>query len=177
MGDQCLDKQDEGVLRRVFEIAASVARGRFRLSACDAEEIAQEMTLRAFHRLNETSINVAWVSRGAQFLCIDLLRSRRTEARAKELLERSPRRAPSAQDVDLAHAIASLPSPCRDLIRMYYWEGRTWAEIDAILDGGRRGAQYQTRKCVEALSRALGSKRFREGKSLVGQGGFEPPTT
>jgi DNA-directed RNA polymerase specialized sigma24 family protein len=66
--DQCLDRQDEGVLRRVFEIASSVARGRFRLSACDAEEIAQEMMLRAFHRLNEASINVAWVSRGAKFL-------------------------------------------------------------------------------------------------------------
>jgi DNA-directed RNA polymerase specialized sigma24 family protein len=148
----------DGVLRRVFDIASSVARNRFRLDPCDAEEIGQEMMLRAFHQLRVASINVAWVSRGAQFLCIDLLRSRRSEQRAMELIEKAARRVTSPasiQDLDLAHAIASLPSPCQDLLRMYFWEGRTWAEMDAILDGGRRCAQYQTRKCLAALTLTL----------------------
>jgi hypothetical protein len=48
---------------------------------------------------------------------------------------------------------------------MYYWEGRTWAEIDAILDGGRRCAQYQTRKCIEALARALGDQHSRRARN------------
>jgi DNA-directed RNA polymerase specialized sigma24 family protein len=156
-----MDRQ-EGVLRRVFDIASSVARSRFRLDHCDAEEIGQEMMLRAFHRLNVAAINVAWVSRGTRFLCIDLLRSRRSEQRAMELLQRASRGTTSPasiRDLDLAHAIATLPRPCQDLLRMYFWEGCTWNEMDAILDGGRRCAQYQTRKCIEAVARALNDRR------------------
>ena len=168
-GAACMVSPDaDGVLRHVFDIASTIARSRFRLDPCDAEEIGQEMMLRAFNRMNVATINVAWVSRGAQFLCIDLLRSRRSEARAIELLSRGARSSTShssVRDLDLSAAIESLPLRCQELVRMYFWEGRTWAEIDAILGRGHRCAQYETRKCVKALMRVL--RRGTRGKLLA----------
>jgi RNA polymerase sigma factor (sigma-70 family) len=153
---------NDDVLRRVYEIAYAVARARFRLGTADAEDIAQEMMLRALHHLRSREINASWIHRGAQFLCIDHLRARQSEGKALEryLREGTPRAKDEATILDLELAVSSLHADCQSLIRQYFWEGRTWAEIDAALAAGRRCAQYRTRKCVEALAQA-----FHDGKA------------
>lgn len=160
-----LDAGEES-LRRVYTVAYRVARGQFQAPVADAEEVAQDMMLRAYQRLREGLVTVGWVVRGTRFLCIDRIRARACEARALELYAHSPRPAPPAQRFELTTALSTLPCQCQELIRMYFWEGRTWAEIDSRLAAGRRCAQYRTKKCVEALARRF----FPESDAASGDG-------
>ena len=169
---------EDALWQRVYEISCRVARGRFRLSVADAEEIGQEMLLRAVRQTRQASINVAWIYRGACFACIDRLRAHRAEeqamarydgARPADLFS-----AAAVSPADLRAALKTLPAGCQQLIYRYYWEGLTWAELDNALARGHRCAQYETKKCVRRLAEALHSvtaaPREAQGAKCEGRG-------
>lgn len=155
----------DAIWQRIYDIAFRIARGRFRVELADAEEIGQEMMLRAIKQVNATTINSTWIYNGVRFLCIDRMRARRSETAALEVLTRESlarmhrERAIDASMPEMAAAVASLPAHCRELIRKYFFEGHTWAELDAEACLGRRCSQYETSKCVKALARALAMAR------------------
>jgi len=146
--------EGDSLWMRICRIAHGIARAEFRFDAAEAEDIAQEMALRAFRHAAENEINLSWICAGTRFLCIDRMRSfdaqNRAIARYGSDLES---RRVHAQELSnaLAPVIALLPHPCRDLIRRYYWAGMTWSEIDAALESGHRCSQYQMKKCLDAL--------------------------
>ena len=138
---------------RIYRTAAGIARTEFRFAATDAEDIGQEMALRAFRHLTVHGFNYSWIRAGTRFLCIDRLRTLKVQERATagygatfEIARKTAEPFP-----DLTPAIARLPQTCRDLIHHYYWDGMTWAEIDSLLNPGHRCSQYQMKKCLEAL--------------------------
>lgn len=148
----------------VYGIAFAVARRKFRMTSADAEDVAQEMTLRALRQTASGGINRAWVHRGATYLCIDLTRSRAAEQRALEsyLHEMTMRAAARHElDRDLVLALGQLAPSCQFLIHHYFREGRTWREIDTLLARGRRCSQYATRKCLESLQQLVARPRQR----------------
>ncbi len=155
------EESNDALWKRVYQISSRIARAQFHLSHADSEEIAQEMMLRAFKKIGSASINSVWIGQGTRFLCIDRLRSRRSEEKAlqtygSEFAGRGERFGlPHLRAADLTAAIQSLPPHCRSLIWKYYWEGCTWAEVDDALGRGHRCAQYETKKCVQALAQAL----------------------
>lgn len=151
----------DAVWRRVYEIAFGLARGHFRLDLPDAEEVGQEMMLRAIKQVGSAPINSTWIYNGVRFLCIDRVRARRSEAQAMERYTREWRtrldlQRAAGSTAELTAAVASLAPECRELIRQYFWEGKTWAELDAHLGRGRRCSQYATGKCLKVLAKALG---------------------
>jgi DNA-directed RNA polymerase specialized sigma24 family protein len=147
----------------VYGIAFSVARRRFRFGSADAEDVAQEMTLRALRQRGRAEVNRAWVYRGATFLCIDLARTRESERCALDAYVLHARGAAGARRLELERdlhlAAGMLPVHCRRLLHAYFGEGRSWREIDSLLARGRRTSQYDTGKCVEQLRRLFVVRR------------------
>jgi len=143
----------------VYNIAFAVARRDFRFTRADAEDVAQEMSVRALRQITIGAINRSWVHRGATFLCIDMTRSREYERRALEVFVSDPtvRMAWSRAelDPDVSLAISHLSPVCQELIHRYFREGRTWREIDLLLGRGRRCSRYATSKCLEHLQQLL----------------------
>lgn len=151
----------------IYNIAFAVARRDFRFTRADAEDVAQEMTVRALRQSTVGAINRSWVHRGATFLCIDMSRSREYERRALETYVSDPtvRMAWSRAELDrdVMLAISRLSPMCQDLIHRYFREGRTWREIDLLLGRGHRCSRYATSKCLEQLQQLVANRAAREG--------------
>jgi RNA polymerase sigma factor (sigma-70 family) len=146
---------------RIYRTAFGIAHSEFHFDLSDAEDIGQEMALRAFQHVTIHGFNYSWIAAGTRFLCIDHLRTAQAQERAVarygltvETLQRVAAQL-SERTADLAPALALLPSACRDLIHRYYWAGMTWAEIDHALNVGQRCSQYQMKKCLDALKRKI----------------------
>lgn len=141
--------------------ALRIAQRRFRLTREDAEDVAQEVALLVVK--HDRPVTPAWIMNGVHFRCVDQARKRAGEARmlaeyASELRRRAPH-----HDSDSTHfhqallrAIDRLQAPCRQLLWMYLFEQKTWAEIDEELCGGSRCAQYRTKCCLQRLMLLLG---------------------
>jgi RNA polymerase sigma-70 factor (ECF subfamily) len=139
--------------RREFEerlaecgpLAYRVARGVLRNTA-DAEDVAQEALLRAYHRfdrLRDRNRFRAWLVRIAFRLALDRLRSgKRRELR--DTLWSQPERQPPAATVEdtaasnefqahLENALAELPEKLRLVLLLAAMEGHTIEEIAALV--------------------------------------------
>jgi DNA-directed RNA polymerase specialized sigma24 family protein len=157
----CADDSPARWYQDVFDIAFAVAKHDFGFACCDAEDVAQEMTVRAFLAMRKGPINHSWIRRGSVFLCIDLRRTRKAQERALTdfaLSMRCDAGEPSDRLRDVARAVDRLLPAHRDLIRKRYEEGWTLEEIDAQSKPSRRG-EYELRKCVTVLRRVLGGDR------------------
>jgi DNA-directed RNA polymerase specialized sigma24 family protein len=156
------------LFQRVRRIAFAVARLEFGLSPPDAEDIAQEMTLRAYRRSQSAEFNFSWVATGTRFLCIDHLRSRNAESAAISRYGDDIRARPTflaaMTEADIAAAMAGIPEHCRALLEQHFWKGMTWAEMDDVIDCGRRCSQYATQKCLRALMERLETMRVMNGR-------------
>ena len=140
-------------------IAYGVARARFRFGHADADDVAQEMTLRAMKHAENGRVTAAWVRRGTEFFCIDVVRAARARPAHDELDASAAELLPIVQShdcIDVERAVASLPEECRALLRQRFWDGMTWAEMDELR--GARRSQYETNKCLELLAIALGGE-------------------
>jgi RNA polymerase sigma factor (sigma-70 family) len=149
---------------RIHRTALGIACAEFHFTVADAEDIGQEMALRAFRHLSIHGFNYSWIRAGTRFLCIDRLRTIKAQERAAAGYEFTfeSDRSKAELTADLTPAIARLPPTCRELIRRYYWDGMTWAEIDNLLNPGQRCSQYQMKKCLEELK-----ARIREHEYLA----------
>ena len=156
-------EEPSAVWHAVYEIGYRIARVRFHFVHHDAEDIGQEMAMRSLEKVREGTINTAWVARGAAYLCIDRIRNRASEAEALHrytieltslAMHNGLRHRLLATDVE--RCIERLRPPCRELLRHHFWEGMTWAEIDAMVSEGRRTSQQRASRCLQALLTELG---------------------
>jgi RNA polymerase sigma-70 factor (ECF subfamily) len=139
--------------RREFEerlaecgpLAYRVARGVLRNTA-DAEDVAQETLLRAYHkfdRLRDRNRFRAWLVRIAFRLALDRLRSGKRRELRDALWSQPERQPPAATAEDLAasnefqehleSALAELPEKLRLVLLLAAMEGHTIDEIAAML--------------------------------------------
>ena len=122
----------------VGEHRESVFRYAYRLSGCasTAEDITQEVFLRAFrslHQLREAGAARGWLMAIARN---EFLRDCRRRSSSDELLDPQQRDVvdesqPPAIDHQewVAHALVQLPEDFRLVLLMYYFEGLSYAQI------------------------------------------------
>jgi DNA-directed RNA polymerase specialized sigma24 family protein len=152
---------DDDVWQRIYRTALGIARAEFHFDVAEAEEIGQEVALRAFRHARSRSINFSWLRAGTRFLCVDRRRALDAQQRAiarygsdLTITHSASARGMEAGTV-LVPALAGLPRPCRELIHSYFFAGMTWAEIDAALQSGHRCSQYRMKRCMAALRRRV----------------------
>lgn len=146
------DGAREAVCRIVFRIAYHVAAKRFGFVVEDAEDVAQEIVVRSLEKLSLTTINASWVHTGATFLCIDIVRRRRTAS----LIAGETRNAhplPPVTRAELMLMLDHLPPSCRSLLVKHFIEGFTFAELDAMRGDGRRRCEFEAKRCLDCLGR------------------------
>lgn len=155
-----MDGGEDGRYADVLRVAYAVARRKFSFGHFDAEDIAQEMAIRSMLRARVAPVNLAWVSLGATYLCIDLLRASASERNlraryANEAGGLAVRAAGNPEWLDVHAAVARLPEQWRNVVRGYYWDGMTFDELDRQFHHGQRASQYQAKKSLACLRRAL----------------------
>jgi RNA polymerase sigma-70 factor, ECF subfamily len=135
-------REFEARLAGCATLAYRVAHGVLRNSA-DAEDVAQEALLRAYHRfdrLRDPNRFRAWLVRIVFRLALDRCRSaKRREQR--EILWAQPAPAPTTEDVAASHefrsqlerAIEALPDKLRLVLLLCAMEGHTNDEVAAML--------------------------------------------
>lgn len=105
------------------------------------EDVVQETLLRVWARLEErgeTGRATALIRTVVRRIKIDLWRRRETATQKSELARREPDSTQPIDDAEMGQlttrmrmAVAGLPGPQRDVVRMRVVEGRTFAEIAA----------------------------------------------
>jgi DNA-directed RNA polymerase specialized sigma24 family protein len=138
----------EAFCRSAFRIAYQVAK-RFGFDAMDAEDVAQEMVVRSLERLSVAAINSSWIHSGATFLCIDIMRRRRTASGYMAVPKGSADW--PIPHADLVLMLERLSPSCRRLIVLHFVEGWSFAEIDTLRGDGRRRSQFDAKRCFDHL--------------------------
>jgi RNA polymerase sigma-70 factor (ECF subfamily) len=129
----------------VFRLALSALGNRE-----EAEEASQEIFLKAFRSLGSFRIEkrfLPWLySIAANHLKTRAVRVRRAESRlVRDAHERFPARAeddPQSQaeraqsQAEVTHAVAALPLPLREVVRLYYFEGMSVEQAGSVLGLG-----------------------------------------
>jgi len=135
------DRQWEALLAENAPLAFRVARGVLRNDA-DAEDVAQEALLRAYHRLDrlrERSRFRAWIVRISFRLALDRLRSakRRQIREAQWMFEnsRAPRHHGDSAEFQrqFDRALEELPEKQRLVLLLAAMEGHTLDEVSVLL--------------------------------------------
>jgi DNA-directed RNA polymerase specialized sigma24 family protein len=146
----------EALCLRARDISLNVARRKFRFHTHEAEDVAQEMALRALIRAQTSEVTPGWIYTGATFICIDQLRKTGFRSRTDDILRHHF--VETAQPVvderllDVRHAMKKLPEAAQETLWQHFWEGRTWAEIDASCARGKRKSQYRAKKSLALLA-------------------------
>jgi RNA polymerase sigma factor (sigma-70 family) len=129
------------LVRRFSPYVYAIAVRAYRLSEHDAEDVFQEVFVRAWQRLDELRSDDAirpWLAQLTRRLAVDRLRSRaREQARADLEVEV----ALSAEDemtrlddaLAVRCAIDELPPLQRDVVQRFFVRGQSYAEIAATL--------------------------------------------
>lgn len=149
----------ESLVGNARTLAFRIAYRRFRFTREDAEDVAQEVALQVAQRAQSSEVTPAWIVNGTVFRCVDHARRKASEARALVAYADEQRRCHainSAREMprgrlELLEAMRCCSGPCRNLLRMYIFEQKTWAEMDAEFASGRRCAQYRTNCCMQTL--------------------------
>lgn len=104
----------------------------------DAEDIAQDAFITAFRKLSEYTNDKGrfstWIYRIATNKCIDLLRKNKRKIDIEHIEEQADRIDPAQffedEIVELRGAIEALEPPkYADVIKAYFWEGKSYQEI------------------------------------------------
>ena len=178
--DRCLagDQQAFGLLvERHKTVVYSLARRMVRNEA-EAEDIAQEAFVRAYVSLRsfrrESSFR-NWLCRIATRLCIDHLRSRRTEKELtvnEELLD-SPRPGPEEEVVvqeQLRLALSRIPAHLRAAVVLRHLEELSYQEMAEILQLPLGTVKTHLRRGRAALKQELEKMRREEAQIYRGAG-------
>jgi RNA polymerase sigma-70 factor (ECF subfamily) len=120
----------------------------------DAEDAAQDALIKGFEqirRLREAGQFSGWIVTIARNLSINLLRKRKTAARAvdAERLTPRPREAPARDDLE--QAIARLPRDLRTPLVMYYFNGQKVKTVAHRLDMSPSGVYLKLRSAIKEL--------------------------
>jgi RNA polymerase sigma-70 factor (ECF subfamily) len=129
-------------VRRFSPYVYAIAVRGFRLSEPDAEDVFQEVFIRAWQRLEDLRDDAAvrpWLGQLTRRVAVDRVRA---GAREQARSEVEGELAVSAEDemvrlegaVAVRQAIARLPTLQRDVVERYFLRGESYAEIGVALD-------------------------------------------
>ena len=164
-GDQTAwDELVERFSRYVYAICVQA----FRLSEHDAEDVFQDVFMRAYQNLDRLRDDAAvrpWLAQMTRRLCIDRLRASAREAPADEELE------PSDLDEALAkldealavrEALAAAPGHCREILDRFFCRDESYRTIGDALDLPPGTIASRISRCLARL------KDLLEGPALAG---------
>jgi len=139
--------------QRVFRIAHHVAARRFGFAPADADDVAQEVVVRALEQLRETAVNVTWLHAAATFHCIDVRRRQKTIAEsAYEVAVMAETGLSGVDRAEVMLMLERLPPSCAEVLRLHFLEGLSFVEIDERRADGRRRAQFDAKRCLAHLA-------------------------
>lgn len=137
--ERCLDGHPDDfrhLVRRYQAVLLAHLAGQ--LGSSDrAEEAAQETLVRAYFGLEELKKRQSffpWLLGIANHVAKEQQRSERRRARMAEALSEKAPHVELSQDYGLERAVAALPPPCRDLVLLRYYGGRSCSQIAQQLD-------------------------------------------
>jgi RNA polymerase sigma factor (sigma-70 family) len=141
----------------------------FRLSEHDAEDVFQDVFMRAYQNLDRLRDDAAvrpWLAQVTRRLCIDRLRSGAREGPAEEELE------PAGVDETLENldealavqeALAAAPGHCREILDRFFCRDETYRTIGEALDLPPGTIASRISRCLSRL------RTFLEGKKTVAE--------
>jgi RNA polymerase sigma-70 factor (TIGR02954 family) len=125
----------------------------------DALEALQEVTYRAFNKINklkDPAFFGTWIIRILLNYCSDE-RKRKLRFTSKEpLLESST--LDHTEDFDLVNALEELDSACKQVIILKYYEGFTLSEIGLILESPTGTVKTRLHRALGQLREKFGAK-------------------
>ena len=137
----------------------------FRLSEHDAEDVFQDVFMRAYQsldRLRDDSAIRPWLAQMTRRLCIDRLRAGAREAPADEELE------PAGVDETLAtldealavhEALAAAPGHCREVLDRFFCRDESYRTIGEALDLPPGTIASRISRCLARLKELLEGKK------------------
>ena len=158
-------KHDEDAWRQLVERYASyiytIAMRGFRMDAEDAREIVQESLMKVYEGLpgyrGEAPFR-AWLRQLVRNCCVAYLRRRRsTELLDDSLPDHEQEEAFERIDraFTLREAIGSIEEPCRQIITLFFFEGRPYRDIAAALAIPEGTVASRIARCVAKLRTKL----------------------
>ena len=155
------------LVRRFSPYVYAIAARAYRLSEHDAEDVFQEVFVRAWQRLDELRSDDAirpWLAQLTRRLAVDRLRSRaREQARADLEVEVALSAADEMARLDEAlavrRAIDELPALQRDVVERFFMQGQSYAEIATTLGIAEGTVASRICRARERLAVSLGREQ------------------
>jgi RNA polymerase sigma factor (sigma-70 family) len=157
------------LVERFSRYVYAISVQAFRLSEHDAEDVFQDVFMRAYQNLDRLRDDAAirpWLAQMTRRLCIDRLRAGAREGPADEELE------PADVDETLAtldealavqEALAAVPGHCREILDRFFCRDESYRTIGDALE-------LPPGTIASRISRCLGRlKEFLEGKKPVAE--------
>ncbi len=155
------------LVERFSRYVYAICMQAFRLSEHDAEDVFQDVFMRAYQHLDRLRDDAAirpWLAQMTRRLCIDRLRAGAREAPADEELE------PAGVDETLANleeamvvheALAAAPGHCREILDRFFCRDESYRAIGEALDLPPGTVASRISRCLARL------REFLEGKKTV----------
>jgi len=155
------------LVERFSRYVYAICMQAFRLSEHDAEDVFQDVFMRAYQnldRLRDDSAIRPWLAQMTRRLCIDRLRAGKREAPADEELE------PAGVDETLAkldealavhEALAAAPGHCHEVLDRFFCRDESYRTIGEALDLPPGTIASRISRCLARL------KELLEGKKTV----------
>jgi RNA polymerase sigma factor (sigma-70 family) len=165
-GDQGAWKE---LVERFSRYVYAICVQAFRLSEHDAEDVFQDVFMRAYQNLDRLRDDAAirpWLAQMTRRLCIDRLRAGAREGPADEEVE------PAGVDETLAsldealavhEALAAAPGHCREVLDRFFCRDESYRTIGEALDLPPGTIASRISRCLARL------KELLEGKKTVAE--------
>jgi RNA polymerase sigma factor (sigma-70 family) len=154
------------LVQRFSRYVYAISVQAFRLPAPDAEDVFQEVFMRAYERLDTLRNDEAvrpWIAQLTRRACIDRLRSGRREVPSAEEPKASgveDELARLDEALDVRDALGQLAPACQEILDRFYARDESYHTIGAALD-------LPEGTIASRISRCLGRLRERlEGRNL-----------
>ena len=169
------------LVKRFSRYVYAICVQAFRLSEHDAEDVFQDVFMRAYQnldRLRDDSAIRPWLAQMTRRLCVDRLRAGAREAPADGELE------PVGVDETLAtldealavhEALAATPGHCREVLDRFFCRDESYRTIGEALDLPPGTIASRISRCLARLKELLGGPALAgtsSGEGLRGTGRF-----
>jgi RNA polymerase sigma factor (sigma-70 family) len=164
----CLDGHGlawETLIDRYHDLIYSIVV-TFKLDACAREDVVQNVGLalnRGLHTLKDRSKFYSWLITTTRRECMALVRHKEEDLAPEREIEEPLDPGPTLEESILVtekheivrEVLATWDNPCSSLLRMLYFEDRTFAQTAAGLDGSPDGIGPKRSRCLAKLRRLL----------------------
>jgi RNA polymerase sigma factor (sigma-70 family) len=157
------------LVERFSRYVYAISVQAFRLSEHDAEDVFQDVFMRAYQNLDRLRDDAAirpWLAQMTRRLCIDRLRAGAREAPADddfELADVDETLATLDEALAVREALASAPGHCREILDRFFCRDESYRTIGEALDLPPGTIASRISRCLARL------KEFLEGKKPVAE--------